>query len=491
MAKSVDEKQKDTKKKNTNVKNTKKKNNTKVNNKTKKASSSPKNKKVAEKKQDKKKVTEKKDIKKTTKKEVTQEVKKETKKEIINKFEDNSDELLFDFVNKKTEEKEKTKRGPITFGVLDVLIMMVITAIISCVLVGTALNYRYKKIGCFNQTYSSDQNLNEFIKVYAEVVDNYYEDVDKNAMIDAAIEGMLEFLQDKYSIYLDADGSGNLSDTLSGTYDGIGIGIYGASITEVYKDSPAYEAGIKSGDVISSINGISINNENAAEISKIIDDNDEIALVVKRGEEEINYELKVSKITLQVVSSNYFQYGKKNIGYISISSFTSTAVEQFAEALIELENKGIDSIIIDLRGNGGGYINAAIGVSSVFLEKDETIYIVERKGNKEEIKDKSEDSRSYNMVILIDGNTASASEIFTLAMKDNYGATVVGTKSYGKGSVQTTKTLSDGTMMKYTSALWYGPNGESIDGKGIEPDYKVKYQPEKDAYLEKALDLLK
>ncbi len=484
MAKSVDEKQKDTKKKNTNVKNTKKKSNTKVNNKTKKASSSTKNKKVDEKKKVNKVVAEKKDIKKETK--------KETKKELINKFEDNSDELLFDFVNDKQEkEKDEKVRGPITFGILDVLIMMVVTAIISCVLVGTVLNYRYKKMGCYNQIYSSDQNLNEFIKVYAEVVDNYYEDVDKNAMIDAAIEGMLELLQDKYSIYLDADGSGNLSDTLSGTYDGIGIGIYGASITEVYKDSPAYEAGIKSGDVISSINGISINNENAGEISKIIGDNEEIALVVKRGEEEINYELKVSKITLQVVSSNYFQYGKKNIGYINISSFTSTAVEQFAETLIELEKKGIDSIIIDLRGNGGGYINAAIGVSSVFLEKDETIYIVEKKGKKEEIKDKSEDSRSYNMIILIDGNTASASEIFALAMKDNYGATIVGSKSYGKGSVQTTKTLSDGTMMKYTSALWYGPNGESIDGKGIEPDYPVKYQPNKDAYLEKALDLLK
>ena len=476
MAKSIDEKQKKNNKKNTNVKNNKRNNNTKVNNKNKKISSSTKNKKVNEKKKEVKKV-------------VTE--KKETKKEIINKFEDNSDELLFDFVNKKKTKEEAKERRPITFGILDVLIMMVITAILSCVLVGSVLNYRYKKMGCYNQTYSSDQNLNEFIKVYAEVVDNYYEDVDKNAMIDAAIEGMLEFLQDKYSIYLDADGSGNLSDTLSGTYDGIGIGIYGASITEVYKGSPAYEAGIKSGDIISSINGISINNENAGEISKIIGDNEQIALVVKRGDEEINYELKVSKITLQVVSSNYFQYNKKNIGYIKISSFTSTATEQFAEAFIELENKGIDSIIIDLRGNGGGYINAVIGVSSVFLDKDDIIYIVEKKGQREEIKDKSEDNRDYKMIILIDGNTASASEIFTLAMKDNYGAIVVGTKSYGKGSVQTTKTLSDGTMMKYTSAMWYGPNGESIDGKGIEPDYTVKYQANKDAYLEKALDLLK
>ncbi len=481
MAKSTDEKQKDAKKKNTKVNNTKKKTNTKTNNK--KVSSSTKNKKVSEKKQDKKV-----EVKKTEAKKV--EVKKtETKNEIINKFEDNSDELLFDFVNKK--EKKERVRGPITFGILDVLIMMVITAIISCVLVGSVMNYRFKKIGCYNQVYSSDPNLNEFIKVYAEVVDNYYEDVDKNAMIDSAIDGMLKFLQDKYSIYLDKDGSGNLSDTLSGTYDGIGIGIYGASITEVYKNSPAYEAGIQSGDVIASINGISINNENAAEISKIIGDNEEIALVVKRGEEEINYNLKVSKITLQVVSSNYFEYGKNHIGYINISSFTSTAVEQFAESLIDLENKGINSLIIDLRGNGGGYINAAIGVSSVFLEKDDTIYIVEKKGKKEEVKDKSEDKRDYKVIILIDGNTASASEIFTLAMKDNYGAIVVGTKSYGKGSVQTTKTLSDGTMMKYTSALWYGPQGESIDGKGIEPDHVVKYQANKDAALEKALDLLK
>ena len=467
MAKNNKDSQKDTKKKtNTNKKSTNKKanNNKKVNNKS----------------------TSKK--KTNTKVEKKIEKKEQPKKEIINKFEDKSDELLFDFVNKPEEEKKQ--KSSITFGILDVLIIAVVVAIITCLVVGTTLNNRYKKMGCgYNQTYSSDKNLNEFIKIYAEVVDNYYEDVDKDAMIDAAISGMLDFLEDKYSIYLDVNDSGDLSDSLSGTYNGIGIAIYGANITEVYKGSPAEEAGVKSGDVISSINGIAIDNENAGEITKIIGDSEDIALVVKRNNEEISYDLKVSKITLQVVTSQYFKLNNKAIGYID--SFSSTSVEQFAESLIELEEKGIDSLIIDLRGNGGGYISSAVGISSILMKESNIIYMVEKKGNREEVIDKSEDSRDYKIVILIDKNTASASEILTLALRDNNGAIVVGTKSYGKGSVQTTKTLSDGSMMKYTSAKWYGPKGESIDGVGIIPDYEVKYQSGKDAPFEKALDLLK
>ena len=472
MAKNKNDSQKDTKKKvNTN---SKKSNNKKTNNKTTKTASSTK-----------------KSSKKNTNKKVEKKIEKkvEPKQEIINKFEDKSDELYFDFVNKPEEKKEK--KG-VSFGILDVLIIAVVVAIVTCLVVGTTLNNRYKKMGCgYNQTYSSDKNLNEFIKIYAEVVDNYYEEVDKDAMIDSAISGMLEFLEDKYSIYLDVNDSDDLSDSLSGTYSGIGIAIYGANITEVYKNSPAEEAGIKSGDVIASINGIPINNDNAEEISKIIGDSEEIALVVKRNNEEINYDLKVSKITLQVVTSQYFKLNGKSIGYIDIDSFSSTSVEQFAENLIELEEKGIDSLIIDLRGNGGGYISSAVGISSILMKESNIIYMVEKKGNREEVIDKSEDSRDYKIVILIDRNTASASEILTLALKDNNGAVVVGTKSYGKGSVQTTKTLSDGSMMKYTSAKWYGPKGESIDGVGILPDHEVFYQSGKDAPLEKALDLLK
>lgn len=457
-----------------------------------KASSKKATNKKATTKKTSKKVKDTKKIEKNNKKldkVVKKEPKKEVKEEIVNNFEDKSDELYFDFINNKEEEPKKKQ---FSIGLLDMLIVMVLTAIVTTVIVGATLNYRYKKIGCgYNTTYSSDKNLNEFINVYSEVVDNYYEEVDRDAMIDAAISGMLDFLEDKYSIYLDASSTGNLSDTLSGTYDGVGIAIYGASITEVYKNSPAEEAGIKSGDVISSINGVAIDNENAAEISKIIGDSEEIALVVKRGNEELSYDLKVSKIVMPVVTSNYFKYNNKGIGYINISSLSSTSVEQFSENLIDLENKGIDSLIIDLRNNGGGYLTSAVGISSVLMEKNSIVYIIEKKSNREEIKDMSEDKRDYKIVVLVNKETASASEILALALRDNKGAIIVGSKTYGKGSVQTTKTLSDGTMMKYTSAKWYGPKGESIDGEGITPDYEVKAQADKDAYLEKALDLLK
>ena len=169
----------------------------------------------------------------------------------------------------------------------------------------------------------------------------------------------------------------------------------------------------------------------------------------------------------------------KKVGYLSISSFSNTLAKQVESALDELESDGIESLIIDLRNNGGGLLTAAKDTASLFLEKGKAIYSLEGNDKNEKTKvyyDETSTSRNYPIVVLVNGGTASASEILTAALKDSYGATTVGTTTYGKGKVQQTKKLSDGSLVKYTTSRWLTPNNECIDEYGISPDYGIELE---------------
>ena len=157
-----------------------------------------------------------------------------------------------------------------------------------------------------------------------------------------------------------------------------------------------------------------------------------------------------------------------------------------------MENKKIDSLIIDLRNNGGGYLSSATELAELFLSKGKIIYTLDKKSGKEVIKDKSDEKRDYTVAVLIDGGTASAAEVLASSLKDNRENTIlIGTQSFGKGTVQSTKRLSDGSMLKYTIAKWLRPNGECVEGVGLKPDYVIENLISNDKQLEKALDLLK
>ena len=163
--------------------------------------------------------------------------------------------------------------------------------------------------------------------------------------------------------------------------------------------------------------------------------------------------------------------------------------------MTELESNGITSLIIDLRGNTGGYLKGATDIASIFIEKGKTLYYLENKEKKEEYKDETSELKNIPVIVLIDGTSASASEVLAAALKDSYGATLVGTLSYGKGKVQQTNKLEDGSMVKYTIAKWLRPNGECIDEIGIQPDYEIQLEQSEEGYLidtqlEKAIELL-
>ena len=198
---------------------------------------------------------------------------------------------------------------------------------------------------------------------------------------------------------------------------------------------------------------------------------EDFILSLKRGEEIVKITLKAR--TIINPSIDYYMIEDSNIGYIGITAFSKNLDSQMKKALNDLESKNMTSLIIDLRNNTGGYLDAASNVANIFLEKDKTIYSLDYKGNVTHYYDTTSEKKDYDIVVLINKNSASASEILAAALKESYGAKLVGETTFGKGRVQQTMNLDDGTMVKYTSARWLTPSGTCIDGVGILPDYPI------------------
>ena len=205
--------------------------------------------------------------------------------------------------------------------------------------------------------------------------------------------------------------------------------------------------------------------------------------------------MEVKNINKPALSYSVEEFNNKKLGYIQIQTFSQTLAEQVKQTLNKIEKDNISGLIIDLRGNGGGYLNAATDTASLFLEKGKVIYSLENKNSLDTTKDETDEKRSYPIVVLVNEGTASASEILAGALKDSYGATIVGKKSYGKGKVQQVKNLKDGSTVKYTTARWLRPNGECVDGVGIIPDYEIEIEivdetTVVDTQLKKAIEVL-
>ena len=380
------------------------------------------------------------------------------------------------------------------FSIKAVIIIIIVTAITSSITSGLIL-YNNSKILIGTSDLKKDTALQEFLKVYYGLDDDYYKDIDKTQMVDAAISAMLNYLGEDYSTYMNQDETEDLANKLSGKYNGIGISITnGNEIVKVYDDTPAKNAGLEEPDLIESINGTATEGLTQAEVANLIDKQNENTIVVLRNNEELTFKVKAESINSPLPSTTYEENGK-TIGYISISSFTNTVETEFKKALEDLETKNISGLIIDLRNDGGGYLKGASSIASLFLEKGKTIYSLEGKDKTDTYKDETDEKRDYKVGVLINAGSASASEVLASALKDSYGATLVGEVSYGKGRVQQTKSLEDGSMVKYTTAKWLRPNGDCIDGLGLQPDYEIKLEKGEDGLyhdtqLEKAKELL-
>ena len=368
--------------------------------------------------------------------------------------------------------KGKNYRG---FSLAWVIGIVVVTSIISALTAGVIV-YNNNKLS-YDRTYgdlSNDEDLNEFLSVYANILSSYYEDVDKGALLDKAIAGMMDYLGDDYTTYLDDESTEELFDSLSGKYTGIGVSINNndKSIVKVYDNTPAKKAGILVGDIIIGLNNTDVTNMSATEVVNLIKNNkDTFTLKLQRGSEVVTVSLKNE--TLIAPNTEYYMIEGTTTGYLYMQTFSNTLAEQVENALKDLEDQGMTSLIIDLRNNTGGYLTAATDVANIFLEKGKRIYSLDYQNEVTNFNDDTKEHKEYKIVVLVNENTASASEILAAALKESYGATIVGETSFGKGKVQQTMKLDDGSMVKYTSAYWLTPSGTCIDGIGISPDYYI------------------
>ncbi len=402
-------------------------------------------------------------------------MKDETKNKKTDKVENTKNKSV-----RKVERKVKSKEEieivnkSVDFNLLEVVIIILITGIVVSIASGLIVYNNYDKLSV--KEASNKDELSEFIESYNHIINSYVEDVDKKELIDAAIEGMYNHLGDDYSMYLDVDNTNDLEEQLTGEYTGVGIEIrtdvkennkFETVINRVFENTPAERAGLKAGDVLLKIDG-----EEVIDASFIADtikkgNKESYEITYKRNGKEHTVTLIRERVYINSVTSKTYD----NVGYIKVETFSATTEEQIRKAINAFDNK-VTSLVIDLRDNTGGYLSAAEDVSELFLEKGSVVYqLKDRNGKITKYEAKKGVLRNFNKIaILINSSSASASEILTLALKENIGATVVGVKSYGKGTVQETNTLSSGAMVKYTTSYWLSPNGNSINKQGIVPD---------------------
>ena len=388
------------------------------------------------------------------------------------------------------------------FNLITVIIIVLVTSFVVAITTGVIVTNNYKsKNGELYKKVVQDDDLSEFIEVYSSLLDDYYEDVNKSELIEAAISGMLNYLDDSYTTYMDKGQTNSLAEKLEGSYKGIGIIISERQIVSVLDDSPAQKAGILAGDILESINGVDISSKTTLEVTELIKstpDGESLEIGVSRDNASLKFTLSLKELYIPAIDYDVLE-GTKT-GYIYISVFSKTIASQFKKALEKLEEQNIENLIIDVRNNTGGFLAGSQDIASLFLEKSKIIYSLENKDGVTTYYDETEEKRNYNIVVLINSESASASEILAAALKDSYGAKLVGNKSYGKGKVQQTVNLKNQSLAKYTSARWLRPNGECVDNVGIVPDYSIDLEYErndegkvvvvKDTQLVKALDVL-
>ncbi|ORU00486.1 Carboxyl-terminal protease [Anaerovibrio sp. JC8] len=337
-----------------------------------------------------------------------------------------------------------------------------------------------------------------FIATVNFVEDKYDGDVDRTVLINGSIDGMMKSLGDKYSIYLDEEKFRQLSNINSGTFGGIGVVMSFAEpghchIMSVMENTPGQEAGLQAGDEVIAVEGTPVSELQPEEVvGKIrgVEGTQVVITIRRQGEADKDYTLTRSSIAMTTAAGNMIP--DTEIGYIRIASFSENTGREFTEALDKLKEQNAKGLIIDLRANPGGLVNSCMEIANQVVPEGEVVSLIDNTGSKQ-VFTSSLTGPSMPIVVLIDGNSASASEILAGALKDRGAATLVGMKSYGKGSVQTILPLFRGDGIKLTVAKYYTPSGASIDGIGIQPDVEIALpeHPTEDVQLLKAVEVMK
>ncbi len=362
------------------------------------------------------------------------------------------------------------------FNFSEVIIIMII-AIMFGFLLGNIVNFVV-----FSDNSSSDKELDELVTTYDNIINNYYEDVDKEELIDAGIQGMINYLDDPYATYFSGEASEDFNQELAGNYEGIGVEVMlnngVVSVSRVFDNTPASKAGVKVGDVVIKVNDTDITGKSLTEVVSMIsgeNSGNKSKLTVTRNGEELSFELAKGTIEVPVVNSEIYENNGKKIGYIKIDLFSSKVYKQFNSALKNLEKNNIQGLVIDVRDNPGGYLSGVKSILCLFLDKRQVLYQLQTKNKTEKIYGtKKSIERDYPVSVIINDESASAAEILASAFKESYGSRIVGINSYGKGTVQSASDLNSGDTIKYTVQKWLTPDSNYINDKGVVPTDRVE-----------------
>ena len=394
----------------------------------------------------------------------------------------------------------------IVIGVLATL-MVVIIGLSS--VITAFIRKGYIHIGTGGQVYvqdigvTDDEGIGSKIEGKLNALDSllengfYFDDVDDEKAAENIFKAYLAAYGDKYTVYYTPEEYKSLMETTSGTFYGIGAVCQKAEdgsilVTEAYEDAPAYKVGIRNGDRVIEVNGQDIRGMDLSVGVALIkgEKGTEVNLTVVRGDETLKFTVTRDKINVKTVASRVLD---NNIGYIYISQFDDVTTGQFKSALDELQGQGITGLVIDIRNNPGGVLTTVVDMLDYILPNGLIVYTETKSGKKQEYTGYDNHEVNIPMAVLVNGNSASASEIFAGAMQDYGKAQIIGTQTFGKGIVQTIRQLTDGSAVKYTVAKYFTPKGQDIHGKGVTPDQTVEI-PEnatEDVQLNAAIEYLK
>ena len=405
-----------------------------------------------------------------------------------NKIEENNSKLT-NFINKQTDFKVYEL---LIFSFLIVVITIFLTFVVMKDISDNKANSNKKTV-----------DLSEVEEVYDLIKKEYFKGVDSDKLVEGAIKGMLESLDDPHTSYMNKAETDNFSDVMNGSYEGIGAEISinkdnNVIVVSVFKNSPAAEAGLKFNDIIIMVNDKDTKGLTPTQVVALIKDNTKKTAKIKinRDGKELEFEIEKRNIIIDSVESKVFTVEGKKIGYVLINNFANNTYSQFKQHIEDMEKQNISGLVIDVRGNSGGYLHSVTSMIDMFLPKGKVSYQIADRKTTTKYTAATPESRNYPIAILVNKASASASEILAVSLKESYGADVVGTSTYGKGTVQTTKNLTSGGMIKYTIQKWLSPKGNWINEVGVKPTIEVelsdKYQneptEENDNQLQKALN---
>lgn len=390
--------------------------------------------------------------------------------------------------NKNGNGKKKGGRTALFF-----VLGLVIGILAVIIVIGVVLGLRGANADYSEESSVVNSQTMDKLEVLEKYIENYYYKADEVTVSqeeDGVYKGLLESLDDPYSVYYTKEEYENLQQQTEGIYYGIGAYVgtdaetgY-ATITGVIAESPAEEAGLQEGDIIYKVDGEDVSGEDLETIVSMIkgEEGTTVEITVIRDGEEVEKEITRAKVDSPTVDSEMLE---DNIGYLQITEFDDVTVDQFDENFQSLKDQGMEAMILDLRSNPGGNVSAVTQIANELLPKGLIFYMEDKDGNRTEYKCDGADF-DLPLVVLVNGYSASASEILSGAIQDAEIGTLVGTTTYGKGVVQNVMQLDDGTAVKITVANYYTRNGRDINKKGIDPDVEIEF--DSDAYQEDGTD---